>query len=457
MNLRAAAVLGAVVGVAYTLSPLTAVLAVALVPLLRWAARGTEGSERRWLLSILIVGVAVRVLAVALLLLMTRPELYQFRAFVPDARFAIARSWWIRNQWLGIEIGPVYRLGVYSPYGATSYAYVLAALQLVFGEAPYAVNFVATGAFLFAAIALYRVARESYGPAPALIGLVILLFWPTMIIWSVSALRESFQLALTSAVIVAVVHAARGRTVGHRVAAGAGVAVALAALNPLHAGALVIASGGVAVAVVGWVLTARPVVARTVAIALVVGLGWAATRPAVQQRFVALMKPAVTRHVGEVQTPGNSYHILDYRFYRDNVRTVINTMTPGEALDFVIQSAWAFFLVPLPWQLASATEIAFFPQQVLWLAMIAAAVVGAVAGFRRDRLLTWLLVGYVAVAVAVIAPFSGNIGTLIRHRDIIIPAMTWLSAIGLCAVIGWQARRREAPAGSPNVFRKVMA
>jgi dolichyl-phosphate-mannose-protein mannosyltransferase len=441
MSTKSAIACGVIAGVAYSISPLAVLFALALVPLFRWAASGIGGAERQWLLSVLIAAAIVRIAAVAALLLLTNPALEQFRVYVPDARFAIARSWWIRNQWLGIDVGPVYRLGIYNPYGATSYAYVLAAIQLLVGESPYGVNFIAALAFLAAAVALYRVARESYGPLPALIGLTTLVFWPSMTVWSVSALRESFQLALTAAVIVGVVHAVRGGSWLHRIAATVVVVAALAMLSTIRAGALLIVGMGVAIALAGRVATLRPAIARLSIAALIAACAWAMAQPALQQRFLVLAQQAIMRHVGEVATTGNSYKLLEYRFYADTLRDVIGTLTFGEAVDFFIRSAAAFFIEPLPWQLSSRTELLFFPQQVCWLALSACAIAGIVAGYRSDPLLTWLLVGYIAASVAVIAPNSANIGTLVRHRDVIMPALAWLGAAGLCGTVAWHARR----------------
>lgn len=457
MNTRTVVIAGVAVGLAYTLSPLTALFAVALMPLCRWAVSGIDGAERRWLVRLLAAAIVLRVAAIVLLVLTTDPNVHQIHAFVPDARNAIARSWWVRNQWLGIDIGPLNRLRVNNVYGATSYVYILAALQLVFGEAPYAVNFMATLAFLVAAVALYRVSRQSYGSSIAMIGLAILLFWPTMIVWSASALRECFQLALTATVFVAVVHTVRGRAPMYRIAALVLLAVALAAVYTTRAGAFAIVTGGLGIALAGHAVSLRPAVARAAGAAMVILAAWAITQPSIQQRFVDLMRPAVMRHVGEVATPGNAYKVLEYRFYVDSLNDIINTLTPAEALDFAIRSAAAFIVVPLPWQLASATELVFLPQQVCWLLLIACAVIGAAAGFRRDPLLTWLLVGYFIAGLVVIAPYSGNIGTLVRHRDIVMASVAWLGAAGLCSIAAWAERRRGAPVPIAPELGKAMA
>ena len=49
--------------------------------------------------------------------------------------------------------------------------------------------------------------RRGFGVAPAQIGLVTLLFWPSLVAWSVSVLKEPAQLFLTSVVCAGVAFA----------------------------------------------------------------------------------------------------------------------------------------------------------------------------------------------------------------------------------------------------------
>jgi hypothetical protein len=56
--------------------------------------------------------------------------------------------------------------------------------------------------------------------------------------------------------------------------------------------------------------------------------------------------------------------------------------------------------------------------------------VGLVAGLRRDALVTCLLASFAVIGAGVIALNSGNIGTMVRHRDTIVPFVVWLSALG---------------------------
>lgn len=434
---------GVVLAVAYTASPLLVVFAICLVPLFAWAGAGLEHRERRWLFAVLLAGILIRVAAIGALVLLA-DDLHAFNVFFPDARFAIERSWWIRNQWLGVEIGPVYRLAIYNPYGATSYSYVLAAIQLVVGQAPYGVNLVSVLAFVVAAVTLYRQARRSYSPTIAFGGITLLLFWPTMIGWSVSALRESMQLALTALVLVFSVRSVRARTWMPRLGMAAVAVTALAAISTLRSSAIIIVAGGVVLGLIARLMTLRPWLARASGVAIVVLTAILLSRPGVQERLLGISRDAVMRHVGNVATTGNGYKLLDYRFYVVHIDKVISTLTPPEAVDFLVRAAAAFFLVPLPWQMTSTASLAFLPQQIGWYLVILLCVPGIVAGVRRDPLFTWLLVAYIAAAVIVIAPNSGNIGTLVRHRDVVVLALVWLSSAGVCSMLARPARD-EAP------------
>lgn len=159
-------------------------------------------------------------------------------------------------------------------------------------------------------------------------------------------------------------------------------------------------------------------------------------RPAVQEQLIEVTKQAARRHLGHVLTRGSSYRALDDEFY---VNRPMNTMTFDDATRFLARSAVAFVVEPLPWRGGSAVERLLLPQQLLWYGLVLFAVPGVVAGLRRDRLLTCLFLGTAVAGLVVIAPNSGNIGTLVRHRDMIVPFVVALGVLGATSVLGRKA------------------
>ncbi|MBI3402920.1 MAG: glycosyltransferase family 39 protein [Acidobacteria bacterium] len=424
---------GALAGVAFTVSPLAVLFALVAMLLWWWAARGLDAWERRWVFGLLGAATGLRVAAVGALLLTTTPAQH-FNTYFPDAQFAIARAGWIRNIWLDVPIGPMYEYILYNPYGATSYSYILGAIQMITGPSPYALNFVSIAAFLAGAIALFRIARQSFGPPAALVGLAWLLFWPSTFAWSVSMLKESMQFALAAFLVAFTLRAVRSRTWRARIAAAMLAAATGYALMTLRSAAVYVAVSGAVAGVLAWMLTRRSWVAVTSGVLCVAAGAAVVSRPFVQEQAMSVVRAAADRQIGHVASNGYGYKVLDQRFYSYGSR-IARTLEPAEAVRFLGRAAVAFFTVPAPWQIESRSGLAYLPQQMAWYMLVLLGIPGVVAGFRRDPLVTWILLASVAAGVAVIAPNSGNIGTLVRHRDMVVPALALLSAAGFTSVL----------------------
>jgi hypothetical protein len=187
----------------------------------------------------------------------------------------------------------------------------------------------------------------------------------------------------------------------------------------------------------------RPyVLALLAATATVIGVG-VAQRADVRHGMGQLARSAARQHLSSY-SKGFGYELLDDRFYADRrpVEQRLDTMTRGEAIRFVARGAASYVLVPLPWQATSWARIAYQPVQVFWYALFGLAVLGLSAALRRDTLVTSLLVCSGGVIAAGISVTEGNIGTLIRHRDLATLLFLWISAVGAVRVI---ARLHRSP------------
>jgi hypothetical protein len=429
-----ATVAALVFAAAYALSPLTVVFLLLLGWIVRCAVRGLDGRERTLVGGLLTLAIALRVLAIAGVFLTTNPWREPFHALFGDALFTIERSIWVRNLTLGTEIGPWYRLAVFDPYGGNVFYYYLAYLQVLFGQAPYAITLLSVAAFAGGAVLLHRHARAAFGAVPAGIGLAILLFWPTFFVWSISMLKESVLLFLSAAAIVCVARLAVAADWRPRLGAAAAAALALALLGTLRDGAIVVAAGAILFGVAVRIATLRSSVLAAAIVALVMIAVVASRTAVVRASIAAEVQAAVDRHIGHWGTPGVHFQTADDRFYLGRM-TAIKTMTAAEGARFLARSAVAFVVVPLPWHIETTSGLLFLPEQFAWLTIVALGVIGTWVGLRRNVLSTALLAGFCLVSLAVIAPNSGNVGTLIRHRDAIVPFLVWLSGVGFESIL----------------------
>ncbi len=439
-----ATVVAVIVGTAYALSPMTVWFGLAMALLLTCAGTGLPDGERRWVLSLLVVALFMRLLVIAGLFLLADHDHHSFSFFFGDESLAIRRSLLMRNTWLGIPIPPDHLWFVFDRgYGWTGYHYVLAYLQILLGPAPYGVHLFNAGLFLAGGVALHRMVRSAYGSFPALGGLLILLFLPSLFVWSISALKESLYFFLMAMALVAAVKAVRADNWSMRLLAIAVTVGAIGANSTIRRGGLVIAVIGIVSGFVARFITLRMwLFVLFLIFAPIVGC-YGFGRPEIQGQIMGQLRRAAVIHVGNVNTQGHAYKLLDQRFYSEG-RSSIASMTTPEALRFVVRSAVSFVTVPLPWNIASLTAFVFLPQQIIWYALVVLAVEGFLAGLRRDPLVTFVLAGYIFVGAGVVALTNGNVGTMVRLRDMVVPFVVWLSALGMVSVLFRLTSRRRA-------------
>src|SRR5262249_18285326 len=110
-------------------------------------------------------------------------------------------------------------------YGRNSYVTALTRLQIVFGRAPYGVRLLNALLFTIGALLLYRLCRTAFGSVAAFGGLIVVLFWPTLFLWSISLLKESLYFLAGSVALSALAVALRAQSWSRRVASAAVVVI----------------------------------------------------------------------------------------------------------------------------------------------------------------------------------------------------------------------------------------
>jgi len=442
--LRWAIVAGVAVGVAYTLSPLTVLFGALLVPLWRWASAGLTGTERRWIMTVFAIAVAIRFAAIAGLFMTADPAI-PYANFFGDEEFFKRKTTWLRNVAMGIPISTADFLYAFDKTGDSSYVTVLTYVQAVVGLAPYGIHAMNACLYLGAIAILYKLMRPAVGGLAALFGVTVLLFLPSLFVWSISALKEPLYFLLAAINLYAAVQIVRGHSwVVRGLALGGVIAVGLM-LQGLREGGLALAVAGVAGGFGLAFLAARPrpmmVSALVVPILVVVAL----SRPGVQERAWSVMHQAAEKHWGHINTSGQTYRLMPPPFYVD--RSAITDMSPPDAGRYVVRAIWAYLTVPLPWDIESRAGLAFLPEQMVWLVLLVLAPIGVGAAFKRDALITSLLVTHGCTSALIVALSGGNVGTLVRHRGLALPYLVWISGAGAVRVgLALLERSRRSPA-----------
>lgn len=437
-----AVMVGVAIGAAYTLSPLFVLAMIGFALLLRWAHRTAEGSERRWLIALLVLAIAARLVVIAALFLRTDHAATPFGWLFGDEEYFIRRGIWLANLVLGIPISLADVKYAFDDSIHTSFVWMLAAVNILVGPAQYGVRMISALIYLAGTFTLYRIVRPSFGRAASLAGLVLLLFLPSLFAWSISVLKEPVFFAVMTAIVAVTMAAGRRRSLGMALTAAVAIVAVAYVAETIREGGAVVAGVGTALGLVAAAGYARPRVLAAAAIVAIIFAPVALTNGRIQDRLTAAAAAAARRHWDHVNAPGHSYTIFEPAFYRDEPSP--GDLTTSAGLRLAGGGLAAYLTVPTPWQLQSRAELLYLPEQVIWYAMVLLLPIGVVAGFRRDALLTSILLGHLLVSVALVAWTSGNVGTLVRHRALAMPYVVWFSGLGLCVVLAWLAGARPA-------------
>lgn len=431
---------GVIAGVIYTLSPLVVWLAIAAVVLVRIGARGLAERERRWLTALLTVAILLRVAAVLALLLASPHDDQASGILFGDEAYALARSWRMRNVLLDVPALKFDYMRAFDEYGRSSYITLMTGVELLVGPSPYSLRLLNSLIFITAVLLLFRTVRRAFGALPAWVGLVFLLFVPTLFLWSIALLKEPLYFLMTVVVFVGTLESLRKRTWPIRLGLVVSVSVALLGLRDLREGATTLAGVGLACGFVFRFIGAQP---RRMAIATATGVLAAILllTPAVQRRVLDVLDTAATAHAGHVFTVGHPYRLLDEGYYVKPRAMPQFNLTRPEAARFTVRAIGSYLLVPLPWTVTTRSELAFIPEQIMWYVLLVLLPIGLIGAARLDPLLGSMLLGYALPTGLAVAFTTGNVGTLIRHRALIIPYVIWISAVGFCMVVHRAVRR----------------
>ena len=430
---------GLALALLFTASPLGAIV-LALAPVAAVvAARRLDRRDRQVLFTILGVALVARLAVVIGLFVLAIPDLSNLGAgaLTGDQAYNLTRSLRTRDILRGFGGLTHYDYFVTTDeYGRSSYLGLLTVLQLIFGPSPFGLRLLNSLFFAGGAAILFRVLRPRFGLLPASLGLIVVLFLPSLFFASVSVLKESLYFLASSVCLAAAIGAGRTRHAAALIALIALAAGCIWILDDLRRGAVILSVSGLACGLAIRALGATRWPMAITAAGVIAALGIVAVVPSLQQRVLTGLTSAAKQHTGHVFTVGHAYKLLDDGFYMNPATPAASNifLTPWQAMRFVARSAATFVLTPLPWEARSMSERAYLPEHLLWYALVLMLPFGIAEGWRRDPWATAMLIGFILPTAVTLAMTNGNIGTLLRLRGLVTPYIVWISALGFCVV-----------------------
>src|SRR5258708_28051542 len=167
---------GLALAVVYALSPLTVLTAALTALSLRIVGRALPPGERRWVVGLLAIALALRVIAIGAIFLSAPHDDQAVAVLSGDEAQMQSRAMRMRDIIRGVSGDRYDYIVVFDEYGQTSYNTLLAGAQVIFGPSPYGMRVFNAWLFVLAAGLLFRAAPPRFCAAPPLLGVLPLLF-----------------------------------------------------------------------------------------------------------------------------------------------------------------------------------------------------------------------------------------------------------------------------------------
>lgn len=453
---------GIALGVVWTASP-GAILILCLLALTSLALyRAIEARDRRFVLWLFLTGFVLRaVLSLSLdglawavereraLRPSTRVEsnlerLEHTRRFlqIPDSDYYSQRANALTQRTKGLAKSYNY----HERYGQQSYLFVMGAFYFLVGHSPMTVKLLncLLGALL--GPAMWALARHAFNGRVACWTGVLVTVFPSLVLWSVTNLKEPLLFLLTAGLFLLSLRITRRRdrlnaTSLQRVAA-CGLAFLLVLYVHSTLRSPVYSAVFVGSLVLGHVLGRRvPWRWLLAGTALVIGIAVVA-----QPRIQRILSIMVNTHIGHVRTHGGSpYTYLPEPFYAtaDTIKVWAGRHSyDWRLLPWTGRALAHYLMEPFPWKADNLFRITVFPQMILWYACLGFALRGVWRAVRWRRRQTLFLILPAAIWILLGAMTNGDVGTVFRFRDMVTPVVLLFACAGLSTI-----REIGAPVG----------
>lgn len=381
--------------------------------------------DRNFLTTIFISGIFIRVLLLLLItfILTLNAKWYTSKgdmliAIFGDSGYYTLRSWWIVQFLLGKPLNDevLYELSI--PYGDSGHLYPMALFHYLFGFSPISVTFINCIFSVLTGIFSYLVAKEIAGIRQAKITAILVVFFPSLVIWSITNLKDPIFIFLTNIIFWLFLKFIKTNKFRYL--------ILLILVSKLQ-------------------FYIRPVFIFPIILWAIFGLSYLIIKkkytliillliiliiklPIAKLYLDNFKSKTIERHRGIVSTGG-----FVYRIYDDWVYGNIDIKQVGyfEFLRGLFKGWLHSFLEPFPWKMSSKLSLMSLPQMIIWYPLLLFSFLGVLIQLKNNWRKSFVFIVYFFIIGSALSLAQGNVGTVFRIRDMFTPIILLFSSIGL--------------------------
>lgn len=374
--------------------------------------------DRRFIVTVLVGGLLLRVfLAVAIHAIVYTKG---FHCISGDDLLYTLKGWGIACGW---NKQPNFWLGsifAEAAYGLNPLTYIIAVFYKIFGFHPVMSKIISCIIGTSIGWLSYLIALEIFDRNSARIAMLIVVFYPSLVRWSVANLKDPLTIfAFMGCVYILIIAVDRNIALWKYAALLSLAGILYLFPNKFHFMLIVCGIGIVGACKLINALRVgfkRIAIIIMGAISLIMGLFAVYVKPGHLINFICWCEKK------QANMAGADY--AGYYFYTDKLIRSLNLgyIDIMELMKVAYVNIFYFMLTPFPSQmLASRERLIALPQMLLWYLLLVLSVFGYMKlVFSRPK--TAFLIGTIlAMSITINAIVEGNIGSALRHRDVFSP------------------------------------
>jgi 4-amino-4-deoxy-L-arabinose transferase-like glycosyltransferase len=315
------------------------------------------------------------------------------------------------------------------PYSILVYLYGV--MFSAFNYSPLAVKFLNSFLFVISGICFYSIAKKVFNESVARLSLFFILFYPSLIIWSITGLKESLILFLISFIIWLMLKFKENRRILYVVLIILS-SITLYSIRPFLLMPIIFT-------VIGYFTFSGVKVYKKIAVfaLLIITLLFAAHIFKYNFKQIKDLPRKIIFSAILVQKTnyfygGSAYKLYEDKFYNESfsIDDVNSIRTVSFVFSFLKGIAY-FMFSPFPWALSSVMQLMVFPQVLFEYFLVPFAILGILVSFRNKFSQVSGILFFMLTTISILCLLEANIGTAFRHRDMIMPIYLIFSSAGI--------------------------
>jgi len=302
-------------------------------------------------------------------------------------------------------------------YQVGFFAYFYAIIYAAYGYAPGFLNFLNILAHLLAAVLIFSLAKEIFNRRTAYLATVLFLLWPTIFYYSTTKVKEPMVVFLAY-LLIFILFKLDFRNKKQALFYLFISILILLSIQALRENIIKILVPVIALYLLlkaKWWKFLAAILA--IPLAAMIFLKFDALARALQ----GFMITCAYRHKGFLDSGGIVYQL--YGSFSDT-----SNYSAFEWLLYYLRGWFHLIFEPLFSTGISISFLAYYPFKLIFIALFFLALLGLVLSLRQAKGHNVLLVGFFLAYGSTLALMEGNVGTMIRHRDLIAPIIFIYSA-----------------------------